>query len=218
MKKLVEMMRINKRGPVRTAIPETAVVFVACSFAILMAGSFAFAQTKPSSGVNQDAAIASDFEQRVASYMKLHQQAQTGLAAPKKTDSAAEIVQRRHELAAKIRALRPQAKQGDIFTPEITGLFQRLIASALNGPDGDKIRKSYEHAEPAAVRHLHLEVNQGYPDGIPLQSMPPSLLLNLPPLPKELEYRFVGKELVLHDIAANLIVDVIPNVTTPEQK
>ena len=49
--------------------------------------------------------------------------------------------------------------------------------------------------------------------------MPPSLLLNLPKLPKELEYRFVGRELILRDIAANLIVDVIPEVTTaPRQK
>jgi len=48
---------------------------------------------------------------------------------------------------------------------------------------------------------------------LPLQSMPPSLLLNLPRLPKELEYRFVGRELVLREIPANLIVDAIPDVT-----
>jgi hypothetical protein len=48
--------------------------------------------------------------------------------------------------------------------------------------------------------------------------MPPSLLLNLPELPKELEYRFVGRELVLRDSAANLIVDVLPDIRTPETK
>jgi hypothetical protein len=47
---------------------------------------------------------------------------------------------------------------------------------------------------------------------VALQSTPPSLLLNLPPLPKELEYRIVGRELVLHDTAPGIIVDFIPNV------
>ena len=42
--------------------------------------------------------------------------------------------------------------------------------------------------------------------------MPPSILLNLPKLPEELEYRFVGPHLILHDVNANLIVDFIPGV------
>lgn len=180
--------------------------------------SSASAQTKANPGVNQDAAIASDFQKRVADYMKIHQQAQSGLTISKKADSPEQIIDYQHQLAAKIRELRPQVKQGDIFTPEITGLFQRLIASSLNGPEGDKIRKSYQHAEPDATRGLRLDVNETYPDHIPLQSMPPSLLLNLPQLPKELEYRFVGHELVLRDIPANLIVDAIADVRIPEQK
>ena len=63
-----------------------------------------------------------------------------------------------------------------------------------------------------------LQVNANYPDGLPLQSMPPSLLLNLPRLPKELEYRFVGRELILRDTQANLIVDVIPDLSMPQKK
>lgn len=176
------------------------------------------AQTKPNPGVNRDAAIASDFEKKVSDYMKVHQQAQTGLSTVKETDSAAQISEHQQELCAKIRDLRTQAKQGDIFTPEITGLFRHLIATAMNGQDGAKIRRSYEHAEPDAVRGLKLEINEEYPDRVPLQSMPPSLLLNLPQLPKELEYRFVGRELTLRDVPANLIVDVIPDVRTPEKK
>jgi hypothetical protein len=37
-------------------------------------------------------------------------------------------------------------------------------------------------------------------------------LLNLPELPKELQYRIVGNDLVLHDTAPDIIVDFIPNV------
>ena len=175
----------------------------------------ALAQT-PAPGVNRDAAISADFDKRVAEYMKLHQKAETGLTAPKNTDSAEKITEYQHQLAAKIRALRPDVKRGEIFTPEISGLFRRLIRLSLKSPDGEKIRESYEHAEP--LHGLRLDVNQTYPDGVPLQSMPPSLLLNLPKLPKELEYRFLGRELVLRDVRANLIVDVLPDVTTPEKQ
>ncbi|MBV9072768.1 MAG: hypothetical protein JOZ10_03970 [Acidobacteria bacterium] len=164
--------------------------------------------------VNRDSAISADFSKRVGDYMKLRQKAQSGLIAPKNTASAQQIAAYQHQLAAKIRDLRPNAAPGDIFTPEIATLFHHLVRQAMNSPDGEKIRKSYTRAEP--VHGIRLDVNQAYPDGIPLQSMPPSLLLNLPQLPKELEYRFVGRELVLRDIAANLIVDVLPNITTPD--
>ena len=167
--------------------------------------------------VNRDAAIGAEFEERVADYMKIHEKAQVGLVAPKSTESPVQISEFQHQLAARIRALRPNGKQGDIFTPAITGVFHRLVAIAMHGSDGARIRTSFERAEP--IEGVHLDVNQAYPDGMPLQSMPPSLLLNLPKLPKELEYRFVGRELILRDIAANLIVDVIPEVTTaPRQK
>ena len=175
------------------------------------------AQKKSGLPVNRDAAIGAEFEKRVADYMKIHEKAQAGLVAPKSTESPVQISEFQHQLAARIRVLRPNAKQGDIFTPAITGVFHRLVAIAMHGSDGARIRTSFERAEP--IEGVHLDVNQAYPDGMPLQSMPPSLLLNLPKLPKELEYRFVGRELILRDIAANLIVDVIPEVTTaPRQK
>jgi hypothetical protein len=40
---------------------------------------------------------------------------------------------------------------------------------------------------------------------------PPALLNRLPPLPQELAYRIVGRDLTLKDTKAGLIVDLIPN-------
>lgn len=40
---------------------------------------------------------------------------------------------------------------------------------------------------------------------------PPPVLAALPVLPVELQYRFVGRDLVLVDIEANLVVDVLPD-------
>jgi len=166
--------------------------------------------------VNANAAIAAKFEHKIADYMKLRQKALAGLAVPKNTESPEKIADFQKQLAGKIRDLRPQAKQGDLFTPEVAGLFQRLVATAMRGKDGALIRTSFQRAEP--IQGEHLDVNATYPDGLPLQSMPPSLLLNLPRLPKELEYRFVGRELILHDTQASLIVDVIPDLRMPQTK
>jgi len=41
--------------------------------------------------------------------------------------------------------------------------------------------------------------------------VPPNVLASLPPLPKDIEYRFVNKHLILRDARANLIIDYIPN-------
>ena len=184
--------------------------------AMVLASSFAVGQAKPAQRVNPNAAVSADFEKRVADYMKLRQSAQAGLTTPKNTPSPTQLTEYQHQLADRIRSARPQARQGDLFTPEVADLFRHLVSQSLNGPRGTQIRKSYERAEP--IRGVHLAVNQAYPDGLALQSMPPSLLMNLPKLPKELEYRFVGHELILRDIAANLIVDFIPDLTTPSTK
>ena len=46
---------------------------------------------------------------------------------------------------------------------------------------------------------------------LPLATFPATLLPLLPRLPEQLEYRVVQNYLVLRDIEANLILDVMPN-------
>jgi hypothetical protein len=53
-------------------------------------------------------------------------------------------------------------------------------------------------------------VNSTYPPSQPLATFPPKLLLQLPELPEELEYRFQGRDLILRDSKANLVADVLP--------
>ena len=79
----------------------------------------------------------------------------------------------------------------------------------MNGSNARGIRESLRHAEPVT---LSLRVNDEYPDKVPLQSTPPTLLMNLPKLPKELDYRVIGRALALRDCDANIIVDFIPDV------
>ena len=183
---------------------------------MLLSTASLIAQQKSGQPVNANAAIAAKFEHNVADYMKLRQKAMTGLSVPKNTESPAKITDFQKQLAANIRSLRANAKQGQLFTPEVVGLFRTLVATAMRGQDGALIRTSFQRSEP--IDGVRFDVNAAYPDGLPLQSMPPSLLLNLPQLPKELEYRFVGRELILRDAPANLIVDLIPDLSMPQKK
>ena len=159
--------------------------------------------------VNQDGVVVGTFEDHVKEYMRLHNKAKGGIPKIKPTDSAHQINQHQRQLADNIRAERPAARQGDIFTPEVSQLFKRLIATAFQGSDATRIRASLHHAEP--VNNISLQINAAYPEPLPLQSTPPSVLLNLPPLPPELDYRIVGRDLVLRDVGADIIVDFIAN-------
>ncbi len=130
--------------------------------------------------------------------------------SPKPTRSTVKLAETQRQMAERIRAARSDAQPGNIFTPAIAEYLRRRIAATLSGPEGTRIRASLRHAEP--LKGFVPKINEEYPEGVPLQSTPPTLLLNLPNLPKELQYRIVGNYLVLHDTGSNIIVDFIPNV------
>ena len=160
------------------------------------------------SPVNADAAVVQDFQQRVAAYLKLRKSIESDIGRLKPTKSPEVISDYESELRHAIRRARQNARPGDIFTPEIATEIRRLISIAMR-PDGPQIRRSLRSGEPI---QLHLTINEKYPESVPLQTTPQSLLENLPALPPEIEYRITGQDLVLLDAKANLIVDVMRGV------
>jgi hypothetical protein len=176
-------------------------IVILVSFIVIRAP--AWQPDRPNPGI----AAIQDFEKRIEQYEQIHKSAESGLPALKPTHSPEEIKKHERELAAKIREARVSAKQGDIFTPEITVEFRQRIAAAMTGPQAGKIKQSLKHAEPQQRR---VQVNGTPPTQLPLPSTPPSLLLNLPKLPDGIEYRVIGKDLALVDVPANLIIDLIP--------
>jgi hypothetical protein len=54
-------------------------------------------------------------------------------------------------------------------------------------------------------------INRTYPNKRPLSSVPVNLLARLPPLPDDIEYRFLGRDLILLDTRASVILDRIPS-------
>jgi hypothetical protein len=168
------------------------------------------AKTSTDPAVNPDAAVIADFKARVANYAALHKDLAKGPAALKDDRTAEEIEAQKNALTAKIQAARSTAKQGDIFTPEIRATFRRLLAPELKGREGRDVKAALKEDAPAPGT-VPFKVNAKYPENQPRPTMPPNLLLNLPPLPPPLEYRVVGRHLLLIDTATDLIVDYILN-------
>ena len=65
---------------------------------------------------------------------------------------------------------------------------------------------------------MKVDVNTVYPTTIPLATFPPVLLRKLPDLPPELEYRLVAHSLILRDVKANLIVDILRDVVRDDSE
>ena len=146
------------------------------------------------------------FQEDVADYADLHakQLAKLGALEPVAVQEA---------LARAIEAKRAKAEPGDIFQPEVQPLFRRLIAEQLQGPDALDARKAVVDGNPGLEKEsvpIVVRVNAVYPLDAPRSTVPPSLLLTLPPLPPSLHYRFVRRDLILLDSVAQLIVDVLP--------
>jgi hypothetical protein len=104
---------------------------------------------------------------------------------------------------------RGAARQGGIFTPDVTDDFEAIIKKAFSGKEGRNMRRTIRESD--FITPIVLRVNDVYPEGIAMTTMPPTLLARLPVLPKELVYRIIGGALVLLDIRSNVIVDFIPD-------
>jgi len=158
----------------------------------------------------EEARVFKIFTARVQQYIKLQKNVEASLPALKPTNDVARIAEHEHALARKIAQARRGARQGDIFTEEVTRQFRRIIRGEFLGPEGQLARKTIREKDPSKVI-VRLHVNDVYPENLPLTTTPPTLLSKLPELPPDLAYRIVGRDLTLKDTKAGLIVDFIPN-------
>jgi hypothetical protein len=113
-------------------------------------------------------------------------------------------------LAAKVRAARSTAKRGDFFTPATQEQFRRLVNPSVKGPDGPENKVAIKDDAPEP-KDVPFEINGEYPRDASLSTVPPDVLRSLPQLPPEIQYRFVGRHLILYDAKANIILDYMLN-------
>jgi hypothetical protein len=160
-------------------------------------------------GVNPDAAVLADFTSRINAYMKLRKEAIKDAPPLKETKDPAKIKAAQDGMSREIRAARANAAHGDIFTPEITAQFRRMLSPELKGDDGRDAKAIIKDDAPT---NITFKVNAKYPEGAPVPTVPASLLVNLPTLPEPLQFRIIEKHLVLVDEDADVIVDYALNI------
>jgi len=183
-----------------------ALVF--CLFAFTGAACGQAVASKPQAPKKDEQARAfQEFTELVQQYMELRKKLDASLPRLGSKESQEHIVAHQQAFAQKIREARAEAKRGDIFAPEIAEEFRRLIRREFQGPKGPNARKTLRQGNP--VKPFRLRVNDTYPETLPITTMPPALLLTLPQLPEEVAYRIVGRDLILQDVDARLIVDFI---------
>lgn len=158
--------------------------------------------------VNALGAATLDFQKRVAEYMKIHNEAEAKVPNLKRTDDPVEIATREQALAQAIMTLRANAPANEIFSKEYQPHFAKIVQDDFADRSAAD-RKALVHELPRSVK---VDVNTPYPTTLPLITFPAGLLRKLPDLPPELEYRIVGRSLILRDVKANLIVDVLRDV------
>ena len=180
---------------------------------LLMVPLAAAGQTKPETMKQNPAtpdfrvqvwgSIVADFSTRVWNYFELRSELEQGLPPLAVTDDPAEIRVAINTLARRIRVARAGAKQGDIFTPTITGVFRKTLSIEMNP-------NTWAALTDDNPGEFSSQINGTYPDEKPLSSVPTNVLAVLPRLPDDIQYRFVGRHLILLDTRANLILDRIP--------
>jgi hypothetical protein len=141
------------------------------------------------------------------SYVDLRHRVEARIPALRMTSDPAEILGREAAIGAAMRAARPHARQGDLFTPAVTENVRAVLTAGLTRRSAVD-RASLMNDVPA----LAARINEPYPTGEALASFPALLLQVLPRLPEDLEYRLMGRDLIIRDAHTNLIVDYLPDV------
>jgi hypothetical protein len=149
-----------------------------------------------------DPETLAEFNRRVQDYAALRSRLEIGLPPLVVTTNADDIERFEHRLAERIRDARG-SRRGQLFAPAMEGQVKRMMVV---------------QADPATVAAImddnpgefDVDINETYSKKHALSTMPPKLLLLLPDLVPDLQYRFVGRHLILYDGRANIIVDEIP--------
>ena len=150
------------------------------------------------------------FMNAVQEYVALHREVEQRIGARKISRDARTILARVDALAAEIQAGRVAAKAGDVLGGETAVLLRRRILDVLRESRIEPSALFAAAADDEETLPPRPVVNERYSWSWPSFG-PPPVLAALPALPKELQYRFVGRDLVLVDIEANLVVDVLPD-------
>ena len=141
-----------------------------------------------------------DFSARMRAYFELRTRLEVGLPPLAVTPNPADILAAEFALAQRLREARAGAREGNIFSREISTAFRLVLLPHLDAATVMAIMDE----NPG---EFHFRVDRTYPKERTVSTVPANVLSVLPELPADIQYRFLGRHLVLHDTRANVIID-----------
>jgi hypothetical protein len=157
---------------------------------------------------NAHGAATKAFLDRIQEYVKFHNNVEKMVPALKETANPDEIAKRELALGNTLIKQRPDAKEGDFFIKQYQPYLIQIVKD-------DFAKRKVADRKALLVelpKNVKIGVNMIYPTTLPLATFPANLLKALPELPKELEYRIVGRNLILRDVTGNVIVDIVRDI------
>ena len=207
------MGALTKNGRIVSDVPRRAFIIL---LAILDAGCASTSTQPPSrtsaagSPIDIDAEALEEFQEETDEYVELHNKLESQLPPLPAQATPEQLHAHGIALGNLIMSARRRAKQGDIFERAVDQMIReraQTVFASLHGAQ-DNVAIQDEQSE----RNVAARVNQRYPDDVPISTMTASVLASLPPLPPELQYRFLGRHLILIDVGARIIVDYMPDI------
>lgn len=157
---------------------------------------------------NARGAATKAFIDRIQEYVTFHNNVEKMVPPLTQTADPEEIAKREAALGAALIKQRPDAKEGDFFIKE----YQPYIIQIIKKDFADRPVADRKALVVELPKDVKIGVNMMYPTTLPLATFPARLLKALPELPKELEYRIVGRHLILRDTKGSVIVDIMRDV------
>jgi len=154
-----------------------------------------------------DKAAIETFQKQVKTYIELRNKVKENAPKLSKESTPEQIHAYRTALQTSLRNARTNAKRGEFFRPETADFIRRTLKTEFQGKDRQELRDKIFETETQGVV---LRLNYPYAQTAELSEMPATLLAKLPQLPKELRYRFVGRNMLLVDRESDLIIDIMP--------
>ena len=154
-----------------------------------------------------DARAVASFEIAVNDYASLHRRLERAwppmwfISDLEQADSVAKAFR------AVLRAARPQATRGSFFAPDVADLFRFRMSGAIREQNLDLEAMTSLAEETGTESWWTPVINEPLPWGG--AGTPWPIFEALPALPLELEYRLVGRDLVLLDVRANMVIDIL---------
>ena len=155
-----------------------------------------------------DKAAINAFEGKVKSYIELRKKVRENAPKLSKDSTPEQIHAYRTTLENSLRNARLNAKRGEFFMPATADFIRRTLKLEFQGKDRQELREKIFETETQGVV---LRVNYPYAQTAEFSEMPATLLAKLPQLPKELRYRFVGRNMLLVDRESDVIIDFMPD-------